>query len=64
MGTLDKESDLNADRGVVPLDHPAGSSPRPVPCFDAQGQFRPITRLPERGQGPERGRESKSGNGS
>ena len=44
MGTLDKESDVNADKGVDPLDHPAGSSPRPVPCYDAKGRFRRITR--------------------
>jgi hypothetical protein len=44
MGTLDKESDVNADEGVAPLDHLAGPSARPVPCYDAKGRFRPITR--------------------
>jgi hypothetical protein len=44
LGTLDKESDLNADQGVVPLDHRAGSSPGPVACYDAKGHLRPITR--------------------
>jgi hypothetical protein len=43
MGTLDQEPDANADTGVAPLDHPAGSSPRPVPCYDATGRVRPIS---------------------
>ena len=43
MGMLDKEPDVNTDKEVAPLDHRAGSSPRPVPCNDAKGRVRPIT---------------------
>jgi hypothetical protein len=43
MGTLDDESDVKTDKEVAPLDHPAGSSPRPVPCNDSRGRVRPIT---------------------
>ena len=43
MCALDKEPDVNADKGVAPLEDSAGSSPRPVPCYDAKGRFRPIT---------------------
>jgi hypothetical protein len=41
---LDKESDVNSDVGLASLDRPAGSSVRPVPCYDAKGRFRRITR--------------------
>jgi hypothetical protein len=44
MGTLDEDPDVNADEGVAPLDHLVGPSAPPVPCYDAKGRFRPITR--------------------
>lgn len=44
MGTLDKGFDVDADRGIAPLDERAGSPHRAVPCYDARGRFRPITR--------------------
>ncbi len=44
MGTLDKEHDVNANDGVAQPAHPAGRSACPLPCFDAKGRFRPITR--------------------
>jgi hypothetical protein len=44
MGTLDKDPDVNAHERVAPLDHLAGPSAPPVPCYDAKGRFRPITR--------------------
>jgi hypothetical protein len=44
MGTVNKEPDANAGPSVAPFDHPVGSSPHPVPLYDAKGRFRPITR--------------------
>ena len=43
MGTIEKKSDVNADEGVAPSDHPAESSPRYLPCNDATGRVRSIT---------------------
>jgi hypothetical protein len=43
MGTIDKESGVNADEGPAPLDHSGASSRRYLPCNDATGRVRSIT---------------------